>query len=143
MQGFFIWWSYLSVDNLPDRSNFFNDKQRTGTKPDLSSSSCWEFVIYLKLKWWAQTLYFAVVQGRWATGQRHDHKNPMLVWDCSLRNILKTAGAAELFYFTLSQYYAGKLCKSTGPNMIPELSKENIFQHENITVFIFMPQGCR
>lgn len=75
-------------------------------------------------------------------GQRDDYKNPMLVWDCSLRNILKTAGAAELVYFTLSQYYAGKLCKSTGPNMIPEISKENIFQHENVTVFIFMPQGC-
>lgn len=73
--------------------------------------------------------------------QRDDRKNLMLIWDCSLRNISKTAGAAELFYFTLSQYYAGKLCKSTGPNRIPEVSKENIFNHKNVTVFIFTPQG--
>lgn len=66
----------------------------------------------------------------------------MLVWDCSLRNISNTAGAAELLYFPLSQYYTGKLCKSTGQNMIPEISKENILHHENATVFLFMPQGC-
>jgi len=53
------------------------------------------------------------------------------------------AGAAKLFYFTLSfsQHYANKLCKSARGNLVPEISKESVFHHENVRIFVFMPQG--
>lgn len=65
----------------------------------------------------------------------------MLVQVSSLANTSEMASRAEMLYFTLSQYYASKLRKSTGPNTVPEISKENVFHYENFRAFVFKIQG--